>query len=195
MLQDVEVRPVRAAEWRELRSLRLQALQDSPRSFGSTYERERSLPEEDWRRLAATAAAGEEAVAIVAVGAGRFVRMARGVVTGDPAEEESRTVWLLSVYVDPAWRGRGVGRAVCESITGWARERGAAGVLLRVGDWNAPARILYEGMGFTVTGRQDRLAWDASVVESEMHLVLAGEDDVVAGTERPSGRGCEGATA
>jgi GNAT superfamily N-acetyltransferase len=53
------------------------------------------------------------------------------------------------MFVDPAWRGRGVGRALMETVIAGARERGYP--ILRLGtlhDMNA-AQELYRSLGFT----------------------------------------------
>ena len=51
-LVGVEVRRVHAAEWKELREVRLRALADAPDAFASTLEREAAFPEEVWRQRA-----------------------------------------------------------------------------------------------------------------------------------------------
>jgi hypothetical protein len=49
-----EVRRMRADEWLALRSLRLEALQDSPLSYGSTYAGDVVRPDRHWQGRAAT---------------------------------------------------------------------------------------------------------------------------------------------
>ena len=49
----------------------------------------------------------------------------------------------------PVWRGRGIGRRLLEAIAGIAKERGCCKVTLEVQENNAPARRLYESVGFT----------------------------------------------
>jgi GNAT superfamily N-acetyltransferase len=132
-----EVSRMQASEWRALRSLRLEALQDSPLSYGSTYDREVRRSDREWRERAAAGAAGDEEVAFAAMVDGRWVGMARGYL-------EPPIAHLIAVYVTPAWRRRGVGRAVSLAVVNWARERGAGGVLLSVSDWNGGARRVYE---------------------------------------------------
>jgi GNAT superfamily N-acetyltransferase len=165
------VRRIDASEWRELRSLRLQALRDAPRAFGSTYEREAAFSDERWQAIAASGAAGVDDVAVVATVDSSWVAMARGYLARDEPSA-SRVAWLIAVYVDPRWRGRGLGRAVSAGVVDWARERGASEVRLHVGDWNNPARRVYEELGFTPTGAAKTLAHDPSVPESEMRLRL-----------------------
>ena len=56
---------------------------------------------------------------------------------------------LLNIAVDPAWRGRGVGRAMIDALP-------AGRVFLEVRESNANARRLYEACGFVVIGRRRR---------------------------------------
>ena len=58
------------------------------------------------------------------------------------------TAEVKRMFVDEAWRGRGVGRALMETVVAAARERGYA--MLRLGtlaDMTA-AQALYESLGF-----------------------------------------------
>jgi GNAT superfamily N-acetyltransferase len=160
-----EVRRIRASEWRLLRSLRLEALQDSPLSYGSTHEREVQRTDREWRERAAAGGAGEAEVAFVAIVDGRWVGMARGHL-------EPPIAHLIAVYVTPEWRRRGIGRAVSVAVVGWARERQAGSVVLSVSDWNEGARRVYESIGFAPTGVTKSLAWNPAVLESEMRLEL-----------------------
>ena len=162
----IEVRRIRASEWRELRSLRLEALLDSPLSYGSTHDREIQRPDHHWRERAGRGAAGEEEVAFAALADGRWVGMARGRL-------EPPNAHLVGVYVTPDWRRRGVGEAVSRAVVAWAGERGASAVLLSVSDWNDGARRVYESIGFVPTGEQQPLPSHPEVSESEMRLELA----------------------
>lgn len=165
MTDAVEVRRIRVDEWRELRSLRLEALEDSPLSYGSTYAGDILRPDRHWQERATSGAAGEEEVAIAAVAAGRWVGMARGYL-------EPPLAHLIAVYVTPDWRCHGIGEAVSRAVVDWARERDASAILLGVSDWNDGARRVYESIGFVPTGVKRTLPWNDAVVESEMRLDL-----------------------
>jgi predicted GNAT family acetyltransferase len=165
---DVEIRAARADEWRELRRLRLEALHDAPLAFGSTYALEVATADDEWRRWASDAAAGHDQVLVIAATDGRWVAMARGSVSFDDASD----AYLTAVYVVPAFRGRGLARAVGAEVVAWARARGMRRVLLHVADWNRAARHAYESLGFTATGATERLPHDPSVVEHEMAIRL-----------------------
>jgi ribosomal protein S18 acetylase RimI-like enzyme len=72
---------------------------------------------------------------------GRIVSAAYGVLSGS-------LVCFESVVTDPAWRGRGIARAMLSSILAWAAARGATASCLQVQADNAPALALYRRLGF-----------------------------------------------
>ena len=56
--------------------------------------------------------------------------------------------YLTDLAVEPAARGRGLGRALLDAVKGWGRERGADYVELQVLRQNHGALRLYEREGF-----------------------------------------------
>lgn len=60
--------------------------------------------------------------------------------------------WLgvHNLSVDPAYRRRGLARAVLAELVAWGAERGASTVWLHVQTENAPALVLYDGLGFVI---------------------------------------------
>lgn len=57
--------------------------------------------------------------------------------------------WILNdLYVDVAARGGGVARALMDAVRQLARGNGAAEVFLQTARDNAPARALYESLGY-----------------------------------------------
>lgn len=61
---------------------------------------------------------------------------------------------LLTLAIDPPAQGRGLGRIALETAIVLAAERGAETMFLEVAEDNAPARTLYEKLGFAETGRR-----------------------------------------
>jgi ribosomal protein S18 acetylase RimI-like enzyme len=58
-------------------------------------------------------------------------------------------IWLLNdLYVDPATRGRGVGRRLMERARRLGEETGASAIELTTARSNAPAQALYESLGY-----------------------------------------------
>jgi predicted GNAT family acetyltransferase len=63
-----------------------------------------------------------------------------------------RTAQVQGVWVDPAWRGRGIATAAMAAVVRDALARVAPSVSLYVNDYNAPARRVYERCGFRSVG-------------------------------------------
>ncbi len=58
-----------------------------------------------------------------------------------------RGLYLEDLYVTPAARGRGIGKALFERLGAIARERDCARMEWSVLDWNEPAIRFYEALG------------------------------------------------
>lgn len=143
----VEVRPIRAEEWSELREIRLRALADAPEAFGSSFAREVEFPDDEWIRRAERGSGGSDARTFVAVDGEQFVGLV-GVFLEEAFAE------LVSLWVDPAYRTRGVGLGLAEAAEQWALEKKAPAVELWVTHTNAPAQRLYQRAGYAETGRR-----------------------------------------
>jgi L-amino acid N-acyltransferase YncA len=57
-----------------------------------------------------------------------------------------------SVYVDPAWRGRGVGRLLLAALVGLATDHGFHTVVARISGDNEASIALHRGQGFELVG-------------------------------------------
>ncbi|MFC0004129.1 GNAT family N-acetyltransferase [Micromonospora siamensis] len=140
----IELRELTPEDWALWRELRLAALAEAPHAFGSRLADWRDAGEDQWRgRLALVGS-----VNLVALLDGVPVGMASG-VPGDGG----RTADLISMWVAPAGRGRGVGDALVDAVESWARRTSASTLELSVRVENAPAVALYARHGFTDTGR------------------------------------------
>ena len=65
--------------------------------------------------------------------------------------------WLSDLYVRPAFRGRGIGRALVQACIEEWRLRQGASIMLETGDANVAARGLYASLGFAEAGRHFQL--------------------------------------
>ncbi|MBI1340667.1 ribosomal-protein-alanine N-acetyltransferase [bacterium] len=78
---------------------------------------------------------------------------------------------VLTIAVDPGFRGRGVGRRLLDDLIDRARRLGARRVVLEVGAGNIPAIRLYRSLGFVEIARRagyyvgERAGEDALVME------------------------------
>jgi GNAT superfamily N-acetyltransferase len=62
---------------------------------------------------------------------------------------EGLECYLAELYIVPARRGQGLGRALMEAVLQTARDRGADTMDIGVDEPDIPARRLYESLGFT----------------------------------------------
>ena len=63
--------------------------------------------------------------------------------------DDSLECYLAELYVIPAKRGQGIGRALMDAVFATARERGAGHIDLNTSEDDVAARALYESLGFT----------------------------------------------
>jgi GNAT superfamily N-acetyltransferase len=150
------------------RELRLRALQDSPDSFAETFAEAFARPPEYWEALTRSVTAPDPQVMLLAGHGADVVGSAYGLL--DRAQAGAGRVG--GMWVAPAWRRRGVGRALLAGVIDWARECG----LGRLGLWapaHSPAAIaLYAGAGFRETGERRSIPTNPSrwIVAMERQL-------------------------
>ncbi len=154
----VLVRETVMADWQALRDIRLLALKEAPDAFSSTYAEQVAFGEADWRQRIARG--------------GTFLAYIPGV--HEPAgliggyQQAPGTVELISMFVRPQARGRGVAEALIDAVIGWARERNATSVHLWVTETNKPARRLYERCGFSLIAERQPLPSNPALAEVGM---------------------------
>lgn len=166
----VEIRRIRADEGLRLREVRLRALAEAPMAFGSTLAREQAFPESAWHERAVGGASGSDRATFIAEEAGRFVGMATGVARHPDGLDHSPM--LIAMFVDSTQRGRGVGAALVENVTEWARTLAAQHLYLWATSTNRPAITLYEKCGFRQTGEARPLEHTPSLREVLMKRSL-----------------------
>jgi ribosomal-protein-alanine N-acetyltransferase len=78
---------------------------------------------------------------------------------------------ILTLAVDPRWRGQGAGRRLVQAAIGWAASRGAETMFLEVGETNAAALAVYRHHGFVAVGhRRDYYASGGGKAENALVL-------------------------
>jgi len=167
MSNPATIRLFHAAEWREYREVRLRALEDSPDAFGSTYEDSVRYPDEHWmERLRRARSETDYPMAAIVDGTIAGIAWAR------IESPEYRAAHLYQMWVDPMYRGRGIGRALMESAISWARRQNADRMILEVTCGDRPARRLYEAFGFTPIGAPEPVRPGSELLEQSMELRL-----------------------
>jgi GNAT superfamily N-acetyltransferase len=161
MREQLEVQRLTPDSWRTYQEVRLAALREAPNAFGSRWEDEATMDEGAWRdrlRERAQFAAYSEDVVV-------------GIV-GGATSEDRRTAHLVSMWVDPRWRGQGVGDHLVKVVLDWAREQGCDDVRLWVADGNREAERLYHRNGFIRTDVSQPIRLGEPRLEFEMSISI-----------------------
>jgi ribosomal protein S18 acetylase RimI-like enzyme len=165
------VRRCEAHEWRVYRDLRLRALGDAPDAFARTLAEEERRSDAGWAEMLEAAGASSSEACFLAERGGRAV----GLAYARLADDASGRAHLHALWVEPAARRSGVGRALAEAAVSWARSRGAARVLLQVTEGNAAAARLYRDLGFEPTDELSPLRPGSPLVVRTLALELRAE--------------------
>lgn len=154
-------------DWEVLRDVRLRALRDSPRAFGSTLAREESFREQHWRMRLRS---GPWWVARRAGPSGSDVAGLVSMIAEPGSTADDRHV--VGLWVDPAARRQGSGTALLAVVVAAARAEGARTVSLWVAEDNGAALGLYARLGFVPTGERQPLPSSPGRAESRHELRL-----------------------
>lgn len=144
------IRRIRTDEGARFRDIRLRALRDTPRAFGSTAAEAEKLPPGYWAQRAWGGAEGRESVILVAEDGDAWVGLVGGFL-----DEDGDGAQLISMWVHPAYRSQGLGRDLVLDLIAWAVSHGVGAVRLGVTADNDAAIGLYARCGFVSTGREN----------------------------------------
>jgi ribosomal protein S18 acetylase RimI-like enzyme len=148
---------------RQLKMVRLSALQDTPTAFSGTYTEESELSDEDWLQRVSTWNSGRS-VCYIAI----ENNAPCGIIAGKVDDPDSQHAWVLSMWVAPMHRRTGLGSRLVDSVQQWAHNLGLSELRLMVTSKNEKAIRFYEKCGFTFTGMNGPYPNDPALSESEM---------------------------
>ncbi|WP_120970938.1 GNAT family N-acetyltransferase [Comamonas sp. lk] len=162
----ISIRAVTPQEWSKYRDVRLQALQDSPDAFGSTWEAEVARADDNWsERLAAAATGGKDRV-LFAINDEQVC----GLIWCKLSDSEPGVADIYQMWVEPAVRGQGAGHALLTQALAWAKKCGTQLVRLGVTVADSPAMRLYKAHGFFPVGNLALLRQGSELQVQAMEL-------------------------
>ena len=160
----LKIKTLKPEQWKDFRSIRLEALQTAPEAFGTRYEDMVDQPETKWREwlgadygLKRFAYVGDEVIAM----AGVFY--------------EETFAHIIAVYTKPAYRGKGVSGVILTSLIDQIKAEGKVSrIQLEVNQTATGAIRSYEKLGFkTGTPIPDFVRSDGeSFPEYQMYLSI-----------------------
>lgn len=162
------IRRVTLADTDQLKTIRLRAVRQDPDAFESTLASQEAQPDEAWQAWAGASASGNDQVLFFAEKKSVVV----GLAGAFRSEDNPRTMILISMWVEPAARRSGVGRALVRSVVRWAAAADADEVSLWVVEGNEAALAAYRRCGFEMTGETKPLAGRPDRIEHRMSLAI-----------------------
>ena len=147
MSDEIEIRRLGPQDADLYRAVRMEALERCPEAFASTLEIEATRPPEAFaERLQASAV-------FAAIDGGEPAGMAGFYRHDTPKMAHKGMLW--GMYVRPEARGRGIARQLVEAVLAHAATQVEI-LQLAVTTDNAPARALYQRLGFVEYGIERR---------------------------------------
>ena len=141
MNHDVRVEIVNPDDWSRVREIHLKSLAESPHAFGATFETAATTSETEWRSrfekldyLIATINGIDVAIMSVEELDGDF----------------GATCWIGGCWSDPAYRGKGLFRAMMKFVDSQDRDWKVQGLGVWIDNYSAIAA--YEKLGFVRMG-------------------------------------------
>lgn len=153
-MKEVLISRLHPDEWPGYKALRLEALRTEPQAFSSTYTTNAQHPDAFWRgRLAAV---GSSSWLLFAKTQGRLVGM-----IGAFVEDQPDLADIVSVYVTPEFRQRGISKLLMAAILDELRQTVVIKTArLGVNGTQRAAVRLYESFGFQPIGVENLLMGD-----------------------------------
>jgi ribosomal protein S18 acetylase RimI-like enzyme len=131
-------------DWRLWRNLRLEALREAPYAFGSSLA--------EWQGAGDVESRWKDRLANVPLNIVASLDGTPAGMVGAAGADDRSTIELISMWVAPFARGRGVGDALVDAVLRWSCERNASRVVLAVREENPHALVLYARNGFADAG-------------------------------------------
>jgi ribosomal protein S18 acetylase RimI-like enzyme len=145
----VLIRRIRLGEAELFRSIRLAALREAPRAFGSTYDSALRRTPESWREQADGTACGSDRSTFLAIldespiGIAALYRLGTGSDTGE----------LMQMWIAPEYRSRGIAKRIMDVAFRWAGNNQFRAIVVKVERNNTRALRLYREYGFAPANR------------------------------------------
>lgn len=141
------IRVLKASDTQAYRTIRLNALKNSPKSFGSSYEEELAFEVNKFTNR------------ITKPNSQTFGAFEESQLTGicnlsfQPRKKMHHRAEIFSMYVEPDFRGKGIGKALIEKAIKEASEKKTVRqIYLTVVSSNEAAKSLYQSLGFQTYG-------------------------------------------
>ena len=140
----IEIKKLPPGRWKDFQDLRLEALQNDPLAFGSSYEEEKNLTQDEWKRRIKNS--------LFAVSNDKPIGMIVYII--NDKIKTRHVADIFGIYVKKEYRGQDIGTKLIESALKIIQKNGAVSkIKLTVNPEQKAAVKLYEKCGFQLAGR------------------------------------------
>ncbi|MGC2235292.1 MAG: GNAT family N-acetyltransferase [Pyrinomonadaceae bacterium] len=159
---NISIRQLAEKDWSELSQIRLKALQTDPKVFGSNYEKESKMTEDDWRgwlqrddAAIFMLFAGEKPIGMTGVSVWR-------------EDETKQTAILTASWLEPEFRGKGLSELMYRKRIDWAKAHPTIKrIIVSHRASNVASKFANQKHGFVFTKTNEKI-WSDGVTEDEV---------------------------
>lgn len=143
------------SRWPEYKAVRLNALENDPTAFATTYQEDAMMPDQEWQDRLKNAT-GQKSYMLFAESEGKIIGMTGALLYQGQCVKHQATI--VSVYVTPEYRGQGIAKKLMHGIIQCLQnDKKIVHVQLTVNINNTAAIKLYESFGFKKIGILEKL--------------------------------------
>jgi ribosomal protein S18 acetylase RimI-like enzyme len=163
----MEIRLIGPLDINKYRNIRLEALQNNPEAFSSSYEEEKGHPIDFFKQRIQS----EDVYTFGAFEDDQLFGVVTLVIESKLKLQHRANIFAM--YVSPAKRGSGVGKSLMEEAIKMAQKlEGIEQIYLSVVAHNVAAKKLYSNLGFEVFGKDKRALKIDDTYYDDEHMVL-----------------------
>ncbi len=153
MKQTIQITTLKPKDWQAYKKLRLEALLTESEAFASSYEEQVKMQDEYWQKRLEDAENGDDNWLLFAKNEDSTLV---GMV-GAFAKEDTGIAEIISLYVTPGARGKGIAKELVQEILKKvSKNKAVKKVTLSVRTTQDAALSLYRQLGFEIVGKDEK---------------------------------------
>lgn len=165
-MDNLQIRKLTQSDWELYKSIRLNSLQNSPDSFGSTYASEVMFTDSEWQSMLDPHSRTTDALPLIAESNVQMAGIAWGVIH----ETDLKTARVYQMWVSPSMRRHGIAKSLLDEIRMWALDRNCYQMALSVTTTNKAAIRFYLSYGFEPFDQVEQLRKGSVLKSHPMRL-------------------------
>lgn len=154
-MRHISIRHPTASEWRDYKTIRLEALKNNPTAYSTTYDEALEYSDDEWRRRITRGTRGAKqdcSLYLFAYDGEKVVGMV-GAFWEDKSVLRHKAE-VFGVYLNPEYREKGIGKRLLEAVLIEIKKNVQfTKIVLGVNASNSSALNLYESLGFKKSGK------------------------------------------